>query len=195
MPTTLVQANLNFDRSPERQRADVRRLKEQADIVCTCEDVRPGGKRERVIVHGWRVRVEKSGARLAALSRRGQRIGWRRFAWKDIDIPEVGTVRVVSAHMPPLRMQGVLYAVYAARLRSLLRSSPYPWLVAADWNWLIGNDPAGLERHFGARFYGRRIDGWAVHPALIPNIARCWIDDPKRRDKHVFTFLQLREIR
>lgn len=190
--TRFCGGNLNFDRSPEAQQRDVEEMLDNgADVTATCEDVR-GKNRERVNVHGRRLRVEKRGARLAALSRRGARIGWRRFAWKDVETPDLGTIRVVSAHMPPLRYRAVLYAIYAARLRAVLKSSPHPWICHADWNWLIGNDPAGLESKLGAKFYGRRIDGWAVHPGLVKHVCRFRVDDRGRRDNHVYVYLDLR---
>lgn len=189
--TRFVQMNLNYARPAKAQQRDVEQaIDEGADVTATCEDVR-GKNRERVNVHGRRLRVEKRGARLAALSLRRQRIGWRRFAWKDVETPDLGTIRVVSAHMPPLRMRGALYGVYALRLRMLLRSSPHPWICGADWNWLIHNDPARLESKLGAKFYGRRIDGWAVHPGLVKHVTNCRIHDPKRRDNHVYTTITL----
>jgi hypothetical protein len=196
MTVTLAGHNLDFARpAAAAQQRDVAEMKAHADIVVTLEDVRGEGKgrrRERVIVHGPRVSVERSGRIRAALHRHGHAIGWRTFPWKDVELAGIGDVRVVGAHMPPLRMRGPLYWAYAWRLRRLLRRSGRPWLVFADWNWLIGNDPAGLTSRLGAKFYGRRIDGWAVHPALVRHVAGVRVVDPQRRDGHVVVYLTLK---
>lgn len=192
---TLVGGNLNFGRRPKAQQHDINVMKKRADVIATCEDVRPGSGRERVIVVTDRARVKRHGSRLASPSLRGQHIGWRRFAWADVDFldaPDLPVIKIVSAHMPPHRMRRVLGPVYAARLRRLLKKSKHPWAVHADWNERIGEDPADLEHDFGAKFYGRRIDAWVVHPDLIEHVRGHHVELPRPDgDNHAYTYLTL----
>lgn len=196
VPIVIASHNLNFGRSADAHADDVDRLRECAEVVCTQEDLR-GRHRERVSVRprSW---ITDRGATLASLSTKGARIRLRRFAWVDLDPPGFPGFRVVSVHMPPRRYRGLLYGVYAFRLRRLLARTPQPWVVAGDWNWLLRNDPAGLRRAFGARWIGRanQIDGFAVHPDLRKHATGYHeVARPGRNDGHPFCYLTLSPTR
>lgn len=191
MSTVLACANLNFGRSADAHHADVEEMRsEGAAIICTQEDNRVDGRRERITL-GRSVQRDKRGSFPAFLDRRGFKIRFRRLVWADVDLPGIDMVRVFVWHAPPRRM-GPLAAVAAAILRRHLARSPYPWIVAADWNHFLRNDPCGLGGRFGAEFYGDGIDGFAVHRDLVQFVDRSWhIDRPMRGDGHPFTFLKL----
>lgn len=191
MSTTLATANLNFGRTREAHRADVREMRETgAAIICTQEDLRDGKRRERITA-GRRVQRLGRGSIQSTLDRLGQKIGWRRFVYLDCDLPGIDLTRVVDVHIAPRRMP-VLQKVYAARLRRFLARSPYPWIVAGDWNHFLRNDPCGLRARFDVEWVGAGIDGYAIHPDLVQFVEDCWhVDRPKRNDGHPFVYLKL----
>jgi endonuclease/exonuclease/phosphatase family metal-dependent hydrolase len=92
----------------------------------------------------------------------------RYFPWADIKLTFLPQrIRVVSLHMPPQRMPQYLKDDYGATLRAFLKTSPHPWVVGGDWNIQLSRDPFNMHGVFGARWYGKGIDGFAVHPALV----------------------------
>lgn len=192
MSTTLACANLNFGRTPTAHHDDVAEMRAAgADIICTQEDLRDGRRRERITL-ARNVQRDKRGSLPSFLDRRGFKIRFRRTPWVDVDLPGIDMVRVFVWHGPPRRM-GPLAAVAAAILRRQLARSPYPWIVAADWNHFLRNDPCSLKARFGARFYGEGIDGFAVHPLLVPYVEGPprIVHRPRRNDGHPFVYLTL----
>jgi exonuclease III len=201
--TTAVCANLNYARSAQAHNDDLAYLRDEgADIILGQElapkaglprwDVVGAGHDERVLV-SRSLYVERSGTKLSALSRFGQRIGLRVFSWAVVDC-DLGSVAFVSVHMPPRRMTGTLTRVYGFRLRRLLRRfnrHGLPWIAGGDWNRLLTEDPASLARLLGARWYGPRIDGFAVSPRLAADVT-CRADRSRiRHDDHPFVWLEL----
>lgn len=197
-------ANLNFGRKPETHNADLKYIADQGATIILGQELDPAARLpkwdvvgadhdERVLVD-WRLKIERSGERLSALSRFGERIGWRVFAWADVDVPGVDTIRFVSVHQPPRRMTRVLFNAYARRLRRLLRRADrrgIPWVAGGDWNAYIRDDPCDLHRLIKARWYGERIDGFAVSPSLQAHIGT-WSDESRLRpDGHQIQFLEI----
>ena len=149
----------------------------------------PAGGPEAILVRSG-VTVLGHGSILSTLDKLGQKIRWRRFVWVDV-ATEDGSVRVVCGHMPPRRM-GVLYPIFARRLRRLLSNSPRPWLVAGDWNRRRDEDPARLKADLGATWAGSRIDLWAIHPSLKDMVAGVSeVQDPNRHDDHPVVTIRL----
>ena len=185
--TVLATINLNFGRSHAKQRADVRRLHKRAQIVAQQEVRFLWWCSERVSTRG--LQVLRRGTPLAARSRHGQKIGWRRMPWKLVAIPGVGRTMVVSVHMPPRRMhRSGLYEAYAKTLHRLLARANrkgWHWIVLGDWNKRRTEDPAHLTAAFGATWVGARIDLAAVSPSLRDHLGRVRVEhDPTRRDGH-----------
>lgn len=203
--------NLNFGRAADHGN-DVRRMAEKgADVICLVElrrvmiaedyetfqpDRRDGDVGSEAILVKRDLPVRARSKINASLSLFGERIGWRRILGVTIGATDgVPKFQVLVVHMPPLRMRGPLYAAYALRLRARLRRlnrKGVPWIVFGDWNWLLGNDPAGLRQLFKARWVGKRIDGAAIHPALVPFL-RDWHtwQPPGRRDNHPYVYVRL----
>jgi endonuclease/exonuclease/phosphatase family metal-dependent hydrolase len=206
----LAYGNLGFYR-PDGHGDDVARMRAAGAKVVAVVELRrrlgPGGMHvhqpdrpagepgSEAILVDKSVPIESVRGHLSALSTLGYPIGWRRTLTSTVDIPGVDLVAVLVVHMPPLRMRGALYTAYAYRLRrrlAKLNRQGIPWVVAGDFNWLLKNDPAGLRKAFGARWVGERIDGWAVHPDLVPFI-RGWStwDPPHRNDHHPYVYIRL----
>lgn len=208
--TILGYQNVNFGRPSAAHRTDFWRMRaDGAEVIGLVElrerlrfehwdenqpdrsDGSPGS--EGIYVHtGIRVRFERGP--FASLKTFGHAIGMRRILVSVIDderIPE--PYAFVLVHMPPKRMWGPLYEAYAYRLRRQLRSlneRNIPWVVAGDWNKLLSSDPAALHKTFNARWYGVRIDGFAVHPRLVKYVKKCtkW-QNPNRNDGHPALYL------
>lgn len=202
--THLVNVNFDFGRSLESQVRDFEEIKRTGIEILVGQE---GIFNSQKIGQDWKMnrpndpekgapggpfiawkknrRVFRTGAPLASASTRGARMRLRRFPWINVYFPGIGIVRVISIHMPPKRYRGILYSVYAWNLRRILRNSRHPWLAGGDWNWFINEDPANLRKVFGAKWYGERIDGWAVHPDLVKHIEKFWVVlPPERKDRH-----------
>lgn len=199
MTFTIATSNVNFARSHKAHQRDKAALLAAADVVCVQEFNRLPkwthlGRNAVFTRRG--VRVIARGSRLASPKRYGERIGWRRHAWKTVRIPGVGPVMVISVHMPPLRMHdSPLYAAYERSLRSLIRKAErhgWEWVVAGDFNKLQRADPAGLNRHWGAVWVGERIDLMAVSPDLADDVVLVEARPTGRRDNHPIVKVTIR---
>ncbi len=195
--TVIATANLDFTRPAAAQRASLARIAPRAGVVLLQEDRRhePAPGKERILLDPA-LPVQASGAVQAAANRRGLRISDRHFPWADITLPGIGTVRIISVHMPHPR-HAALYPTYAANLRTLIASSPYPWIVGGDWNRTPGQDLAGIRPRWHATSYFAHdhhpIDGFLLHPTLTRYVTGTWaIQEPTRRDGHPAVYLRLR---
>ena len=197
----LAYANLNFGRAKDHGNDLARMRAEGADVIALVEldrPMKPPGFHahqparwdksvgsEGIYVN-QRIPIESTGKIRAALDRRGHAIGWRNILTMVIEPPGMDLMAVVVVHMPPKRMWGPLYTAYAVRLRATLRRlnrRGIPWVGAGDWNRYLRDDPADLGHTFRGRWYGERIDGWAVHPKLIDNVKGCLLyTSPSPRD-------------
>lgn len=189
--TIVGYANLDQFRPASAQAADFAVLSEGSDVTAVVEW---GATSEQAIF----TRLPKLRTRSVLSSRRkfGNRIRNRHFRAVRVHPEGLPAFWVVVVHMPPKRMQvrGPLYVAYSRNLRRFLRSLPGPKVVVGDWNKRVSRDPAGLRRAFGGRWYGSRIDGAWVHPALVPHVpAGGWreVPQPERTDRHPFCFLTL----
>lgn len=186
-------ANLNYGRDPESHAADIQELDARLAkmwvvqwVLLTVETV-IGPAREAIWLR--HVHALRKGSLLGSVDRLGFRIRLRRIRWRLLQVPEIGRVKVIVVHMPPRRYRP-LYAVYAMRLRRLLAKSGAPWVVGGDWNVQLEDDPAELRKTFGGDWFGPRIDGFHVHPALVDYVhTEHAIDRPKRNDNHPFVIL------
>jgi hypothetical protein len=210
----IAYANLNFGRSADHGN-DVRRMAERgADVMCLVElrrlmiaedfetfqpDRRDGDIGGEAILVNRGIEVHGRTKRQASPSLFGNAIGWRQILAITLDATELDAafdrIAILDIHMPPLRMRGVLYRTYAARLRARLRRlnrKGIPWVVFGDWNWLLDNDPARLHDKFLAQWVGKRIDGAAIHPKLKPYLRHWTTFQPAgRKDNHPYVYVTL----
>lgn len=206
MPNTMISfvtANLNYARPAKGQQADIDYLVQHYDVLLVEEIVKgvrtPQGfvrigdpDAEEAIFVRHAVPIVNSGVKRSALSKFGEKIGWRTFPWALLDLPgEAKPVLAVCTHMPPQRMSRLLYEAYAFRLRRLIRrrarSRGREWLAGGDWNERLWTDPAKLSARFKARWFGPRIDGFAVSPRLAERSADTASDYSRiRADNHPF---------
>lgn len=190
---TIASINLNFGRKPKTQRAEVKGLLANADVVAA-QEVRFGGLWSEEVIAAPGVKVKRQGFRVATLNRLGQRIRFRRHRWKVVHVPGIGKVRVISVHMPPRRMQASgLYEGYTASLHHVIRRAKARgemFVVVGDFNKTRKEDPARLRAEFGVSYYGALIDLFAVDPALVPHVKRVECG-PVRWDGHQIIQLSL----
>lgn len=209
--TIFAYANVNFGRPAAGQRADFHHMREAgAKVIGMVElrielalekwnenqpERRDGTDGSEGIFTHQSVKVRRMRHYTSALRRFGHRIGWRNTVITVVEVEGVGRVAYVLIHMPPLRMRGLLYRAYAFRLRQRLvrlNREGIPWIVAGDWNWLLNQDPADLHEVLGAKWYGKRIDGFAVHPDLVKHVKRSWTwQNPNRHDNHPECYLEV----
>lgn len=179
--TDLGYQNLNFARPTAAHARDLEHLAERCEVIGavelrarhrldgfrTIQPRRRGHLGEALFVRK-NLEILESGSKLAALSLRRQRIGWRRIVWVVVETDR-GPLAVVVVHMPPKRMQRALWVAYAWRLRRLLAEFErrgLDWVAAGDWNRDLDADPCRLRRRLGASWRGHGIDGYAVSRRL-----------------------------
>jgi hypothetical protein len=209
--------NLNFARPPITHLHDVALMATVAVVIAFCEARRHislGGYRtwqpdrpngdvgsEGILtsVDTKEIRVRSHGRVVSAFRTFGYAIGIRSFVNVVVRVlgfpPNGGKVAVIVAHMPPLRMRRLLYRVYAYRLRRRIRhflARDIAVSVCADWNWLVGEDPAMLVKTFGGRWLGERIDAWWVCP-VMSRYVDATVEPLGRADNHPRVHLHLHD--
>lgn len=182
----LVTFNVDFNNNATQIDADIQAVKPQADIIFFQEtkwvniansfpgtawdvyqvtnqgDAKKGSA--LAIRRSARVALVNTGLVLGVDSN-GEDMLDRYIAWADVKLNNNLVIRVMSLHMPPQRFR-YLQPIMADNMASFIAGSPYPAVVGADWNFIVTNDPHGIQADTGMVPKGVGIDGFFYDPAV-----------------------------
>lgn len=114
----------------------------------------------------------------------GGGINTRYIARVNVRLASGRMLRLASAHMPPKRCWGPVYDAMADRIVEVSNEVPGRYVIGADWNKVVANDPNDIGQRTGLkrRAPGNSIDGFYFRNDELDASTAAWL--PKTSSDH-----------